>query len=183
MPAPAALIEAACLGEERAIVELLDTCQPDLRRFARRTCNSAEDAEDAVQAALWLIYRRVGALRSVAAFATWIFRIVERECYRLFRRRGEGSTEDLGGEATEAQAQQVPINLRIDLSRAIGRLPPPYRTVLIMRDVDELSAPEVSSELGISVDAVKSRLHRARTMLREQLVRSGYWDLVENSSG
>lgn len=182
MPAPAQLIDAACHGEEGAIVKLLDTCQPDLHRFARRTCSSAEDAEDAVQLALWLIYRKIGALRSVAAFATWIFRIVERECYRLFASRGTISREDLRIESVEAEAEHVPINLRIDLSRAISRLPPSYRAVLIMRDVDELSAPEVSRQLAISIAAVKSRLHRARAILRDQLVQSGYRDLVDNST-
>ena len=63
----------------------------------------------------------------------------------------------------------------MDLARAIERLGPAYREVLILRDVHELTAPEVAAQLGLSVEAVKSRLHRARGMVREQLLQSGYW--------
>ena len=72
-------------------------------------------------------------------------------------------------------AQQVPLDLRIDLSRAISALPASYREVLILRDVDELTAPEVAAQLGLSLEAVKSLLHRARVMVREVLMNSGYW--------
>jgi hypothetical protein len=64
--------------------------------------------------------------------------------------------------------------LRSDLVSAIAALPEPYRKILILRDVDELTAPETAERLNISIDAVKSRLHRARTMVREQLLSSGY---------
>ena len=83
------LIEAACGGDAAAVEQLLVACQPDLRRFARRACSTGEDAEDAVQIALWQLYRKIGALRTAATFATWLFRIVERECYRLLRIRKE----------------------------------------------------------------------------------------------
>lgn len=175
MQAPQQLIEAACTGDAAAISKLLQVCQPDLKRFARRTCSTTEDAEDAVQIALWQLYRRIGALRTAAAFATWLFRIVERECYRLFRARGPGaSPQEM--ERPEAPAPVIPVDLRMDLTAAIHALPAPYRTVLILRDVDEWSAPEVAAELEISVAAVKSRLHRARSMVKERLARSGYWD-------
>ncbi len=64
------LVEAACSGDAAAVEKLLAVCQPDLRRFARRTCSTSEDAEDAVQVALWQLYRKVGALRTAATFAT-----------------------------------------------------------------------------------------------------------------
>jgi RNA polymerase sigma factor (sigma-70 family) len=173
-----ALVQAACAGDARAIDTLLGACQPDLRRFARRTCATTEDAEDAVQLALWQLYRQIGALRTVAAFATWLFRIVERECFRLFRGRTPAESldalSDADGQALPA-APPVPIDLRIDLGRAIQQLPPAYREVLLLRDVHELTAPEVAAQLGLSVQAVKSRLHRARTLVRERLLASGYW--------
>lgn len=168
------LIEAAQSGNQEAIVKLLAVCQPDIRRFARRTCSHAEDAEEAVQAALWQLYRKVGALRTAATFVTWLFRIVERECFRLFRAR---STLEQAGESEieSMTAPGVPVDLRIDLSRAIAALPPAYRSVLVLRDIDELTAPEVAAELGLTLQAVKSRLHRARVMVREALMASGYW--------
>lgn len=168
------LIEAARSGDSGAIAQLLVACQPDLKRFARRTCSNTEDAEDAVQIALWQLYRKVGALRTVATFATWLFRIVERECYRLFRHSRD--TDSLDEPSAQAvPAAWVPLDLRIDLSRSIAILPAIYREVLILRDVDELTAPEVAAQLGLSLDAVKSRLHRARAMVRDRLLASGYW--------
>jgi len=176
MRASPALIDAACSGDKLAVERLLAACQPDLRRFARRTCSTSEDAEDAVQAALWQLHRKIGALRMVEAFATWLFRIVERECYRLFRQRAPDRVETAGADLPEVPAPALPLDLRIDLVAAIAALPPPYRTVLILRDVDELTAPETASQLGISTQAVKSRLHRARAMVKETLVKSGYRD-------
>lgn len=169
-----ALIEAAQRGNQKAIVQLLAACQPDIKRFARRTCSHADDAEEAVQAALWQLYRKVGALRTAATFVTWLFRIVERECFRLFRARA--SLEQAGETEIEALAAPgVPVDLRIDLSRAIAALPPAYRSVLVLRDIDELTAPEVAARLGLTLQAVKSRLLRARAMVRESLMASGYW--------
>jgi RNA polymerase sigma factor (sigma-70 family) len=169
------LIEAACQGDQAAISDLLIVCQPDLKRFARRTCSTTEDAEDAVQVALWQLYRKIGALRTVATFTTWLFRIVERECYRLYR--GKKATESLDElhELDVPYAPTIPTDLRLDLTRALERLTLPYREVLILRDVHELTAPEVAAQLGLSLEAVKSRLHRARAQVREQLMSSGYW--------
>jgi len=175
MKASAQLVDAARGGDTQAIAQLLTQCQPDLKRFARRTCSSAEDAEDAVQAALWQLYRKIGALRTAATFAVWLFRIVERECFRLFRgRKGAQGQEGVDVEAVAAQA--LPLDLRLDLSRAIAALPEAWREVLILRDVDELTASEVAQQLGLGVEAVKSRLHRARAMVRERLMASGYWN-------
>lgn len=175
MKASAQLVDAARGGDTQAIAQLLAQCQPDLKRFARRTCSSAEDAEDAVQAALWQLYRRIGALRTAATFAVWLFRIVERECFRLFRGRRNGQARD-GADVDALAAPALPLDLRLDLSRAIAALPEAWREVLILRDVDELTAPEVAQQLGLSVEAVKSRLHRARAMVRERLMASGYWN-------
>ncbi|MEJ2793370.1 RNA polymerase sigma factor [Iodobacter sp. LRB] len=173
--ARAQLIEAARMGDSEAIADLLTACQPDLKRFARRTCSSTEDAEDAVQIALWQLYRQIGALRTVATFASWLFRIVERECYRLFRRQKYAESLDELAPHDIPHSPPVPADLRMDLIRALQQLTPIYREVLLLRDVHELTAPEVAAELGLSLEAVKSRLHRARAQVREQLLASGYW--------
>jgi RNA polymerase sigma factor (sigma-70 family) len=172
------LVEAARAGDSNAIDALLAACQPDLKRFARRACSTSEDAEEAVQLALWRLYRRIGALRTVASFAAWMFRIVERECHRLFRGR---STFEPIDDPDLQPAPNVPVELRLDLSKAIAELPSAYREVLVLRDVDELTAPEVATMLGLSVEAVKSRLHRARSMLRTRLISSGYWSAASGT--
>ena len=163
------LVTAARAGDAQAVGDLLIVCQPDLKRFARRMCATAEDAEDAVQIALWQLYRKIGGLRTVATFATWLFRIVERECYRLFR-RGTPLAVAAGSIGESITAPAVLVDLHLDLAHAIAALPAPYREVLILRDIDELTAPEVAAELGLTVQAVKSRLHRARAMMKERLV-------------
>lgn len=171
---PLATIDDARNGNPQAIAALLAAYQPDIKRFARRTCSHAEDAEEAVQVALWQLYRKVGTLRTAATFVTWLFRIVERECFRLLRLRSR--FDGLDDEWLQEQpAPLMPHDLRLDVARAIAALPPAYRVVLLLRDVDELTAPEVAAELGLSLEAVKSRLHRARNMLRQQLGDSGYW--------
>jgi RNA polymerase sigma factor (sigma-70 family) len=168
------LVEAACGGDAAAVEQLLVACQPDLRRFARRACSTGEDAEEAVQIALWQLYRKIGALRTAATFATWLFRIVERECYRLLRIRKKTELWDPSLDQVLRHQDPLPLDLRKDLTAAIAALPEPYRKVLVLRDIDELTAPEVADHLKISVDAVKSRLHRARSMMREHLLSSGY---------
>lgn len=167
------LVEAACNGDAAAIEKLLALSQPDLRRFARRSCASSEDADDAVQVALWNLQRNIGSLRVISALAGWLFRIVERECYRLLRlqRKTEELTDVMADNLQQAPAPQA---LRRDLAGALAALPADYREVLILRDIDELTAPEVAEQLSISVPAVKSRLHRARAMMRERLVAAGY---------
>ncbi|MBT9491001.1 MAG: sigma-70 family RNA polymerase sigma factor [Paucibacter sp.] len=175
LKAPMHLIEAATKGEAGAVASLLQVCQPDLKRLARRACSTTEDAEDAVQVALWQLYRKIGALRTAATFATWLFRIVERECFRLFRLRNRAEDLDELAPKDLPAAPAVPIDLRLDLVRAMERLSPAYREILLLRDVYELSAPEVAAQLGLSLEAVKSRLHRARAQIREHLLASGYW--------
>ncbi|MEJ7806821.1 MAG: RNA polymerase sigma factor [Telluria sp.] len=173
-PAREQLLLAACDGDPAAVDALLANLQPDLKRFARRSCASSEDAEDAVQIALWKVQRKLGTLRALPAMATWLFRIVERECFRLLRAmRLTGplspSLED------KLYSAPVPLQLRHDLVNAIASLPPEYRSVLILRDIDELTAPETAQQLGLSVAAVKTRLHRARGFMRERLMQGQYW--------
>ncbi len=165
------LVEAAQRGESGAIERLLSQARPDLRRVARRACRGPEDAEDAVQHALWALQRRVGALRTASAVAAWLFRVVARECRRLLGLRGPPTVPTL---LDDLEAAPVPTGLRHDLARAIEALPEPYRAALILRDVEELTAPEAAAVLGITPEALKSRLHRARAEVRERLVAGGY---------
>lgn len=171
MSTDTALIEQARAGDARALDRLLGEVRGDLRRVARRTC-AASDAEDAVQEALWQASRKLGTLRTVAAFGVWLMRIVVRTCRRLLLRQRD--TVELT-EALSPSVDPVPVELRRDLVRALESLPRIYREVLILRDVRELTAAETAQHLDLTVDAVKSRLHRARAMMRERLDASSYW--------
>jgi RNA polymerase sigma factor (sigma-70 family) len=168
------LLLAACAGDAAALDALLGKLQPDLKRFARRSCASREDAEDAVQLAMLRVQRSLGSLRALPALASWLFRIVERECFRLFRAM-QRTTPLTDALEDKLHGAPVPLQLRLDLVKAIAGLPPEYRSVLILRDIDELTAPETAQQLGISVAAVKTRLHRARGFMRDTLMQGAYW--------
>jgi RNA polymerase sigma factor (sigma-70 family) len=171
-PLTPGLVEAAQRGEAGAIEQLLAATKPDLQRFARRLCAGPEDAEDAVQNALWILHRKVGALRAVPAFAGWLFRVVARECRRLMRNAGISlDPSDIDALA----APRIPSELQRDLAKSIEALPDAYRTVLIMRDIEEMTAPETAEILKLSPEAVKSRLRRARERVRESLLAGGYF--------
>ena len=165
------LVEAAQRGEPGAVERLLTQARPDLRRVARRACRGPEDAEDAVQHALWVLYRQVGALRTASAVAAWLFRVIERECRRLL---GLKRPRALPPVFAVSEVAPVPAALRHDLACAIEALTEPYRAALILRDVEELTAPEAAAVLGITPDALKSRLHRARAEVRDRLATGGY---------
>ncbi|MBV6271797.1 RNA polymerase sigma factor [Alcaligenaceae bacterium CGII-47] len=164
------LISAAQHGDPAAIDQLLTTCQIRVRRYARKHCE-ASDVDDAVQETLLAISRKIKVLKAPAAFASWVFVIVKRECGKLYRAmfRHEPLTEDL---AEQVLACRTDDDLRVDLIRALERLPQNYREVLLMRDFEGLTIAEICARLDEPDGAVKSRLHRAREALRQDLVGS-----------
>lgn len=161
------LLESARQGDLAAVEKLLILCRPGLRRIAQSQCASSVDPDDAVQESLLLIYRRIGALRTIAAFPAWTFSIVRRECQRLLRSmRGQ----------VELPESDHPIftytdrfDLRCDLAAAIQSLPDKYREAIILRDFEEFSITEIADRLLLTRQAVKSRIHRGRQMVQEYL--------------
>ena len=166
---PPELVLAASEGDHDALLHLLTMAQPDIRRFAQRTCRTASDVDDAVQEALWLLTRRIGTLRVVGSFSAWLFAIVRRECLRLARR--PHLTENLDDQAAEQVIRGPEVELRLDLAAAIQSLPGHYRVVILLRDVEERTIDEIATALGLTREAAKARLHRARGLVREYLLR------------
>jgi RNA polymerase sigma-70 factor (ECF subfamily) len=164
------LFEAARLGDPQAIARLLETAQPDIRRYARATCRSSADAEDAAQETLWILFRHVGTIRSLLAFSAWLFSVVRRECLRLARKAGLASSID-ESKAEAALLLRPEADLRLDVAAAFEALPLHYRDVALMRDVKEMTIDEIADALGATRQTVKARLHRARAMMREYLTR------------
>ncbi|MCK1741898.1 sigma-70 family RNA polymerase sigma factor [Bradyrhizobium sp. 139] len=164
------LFEAARLGDPEAIASLLATAQPDIRRYARATCRSSADAEDATQEALWILFRHVGTIRSLVAFSGWLFSVVRRECLRLARKAGLAPAIELN-EAEALLLSRTETDLRLDVAAAFEALPPHYRDVALMRDVKEMTIDEIAAALDASRQTVKARLHRARALMREYLTR------------
>lgn len=166
------MFEAARLGDQTAIVRLLEVAQPDIRRYARTACRSASDADDASQEALWQLFRNVGAIRTLIAFPAWLRTVVRRECMRLARAAGLIRSLDDSDDAILGR-DYPETDLRLDLAAAFESLPAHYRDVALMRDVKEMSIDEIGAALGLTRQAVKARLHRARQMTREFLGKGG----------
>jgi RNA polymerase sigma-70 factor (ECF subfamily) len=164
------LFEAARLGDPQAIARLLETAQPDIRRYARATCRSSADAEDAAQETLWILFRHVGTIRSLLAFSAWLFSVVRRECLRLARKAGLAPSID-ETQAEAALLSRPEVDLRLDVAAAFEALPLHYRDVALMRDVKEMTIDEIAEALGATRQTVKARLHRARALMREYLTR------------
>jgi RNA polymerase sigma-70 factor (ECF subfamily) len=161
-------------GNTEAIEAILLRYQPSLTRFARKFCATPDDVEDAVQETLWIIYRKINHLRASKAFVSWIFQIVRNQCYALLRHQKydadciEISKLDYLEYATDAD-HELYRTLTHDLITAIEQLPSRQREVLILRDIQGMTAPEVANTLNITIETVKSRLHYTRTALRKTL--------------
>ncbi len=167
MSRQSALIEAARRGDEAALLRLLESTRPNLHRIAITQCASDADADDAVQETMWVVYRRIGALRTVGSYTAWLFSIVRRECRRLMRRmRGQTA---LPAEDHKLFAYYTTPGLHMDLAAAIESLPEKYREAIVLRDFEEYSISEMAEALRLSRAAVKSRIHRGREMVREYL--------------
>jgi RNA polymerase sigma factor (sigma-70 family) len=167
------LVGAACKGDIEAVEALLLQYQPSITRFARKYCATPQDVEDAVQETLWVIYRKIGTLRASAAFTSWVFQIVRNQCYYLLKHsRFEYSGFEISRldylEFVDDNPELLML-LKQDVVKALTQMPETYRQVLVMRDIENLTAPEAALALGITVEAVKSRLHRARNLLSHLL--------------
>ncbi|MGW1104141.1 RNA polymerase sigma factor [Streptomyces sp. NPDC002540] len=178
----ATLVAAAQRGDVEALTALVYGSYPHVQRFARTLCATPQDAEDAAQEALIILYRKIGMLRASGALASWMFRIVRNECLRRTRtllhhepaeepgRLGTADRVDaFGGTARSAEEDAL---LRLEAERvaaAVAALPDDQRQVLVMRDIQSLPGRTVADRLGLSTAAMKSRLHRARSAVREAL--------------
>ncbi|MEV6973849.1 sigma-70 family RNA polymerase sigma factor [Kitasatospora sp. NPDC093806] len=162
-----AVVTAAQCGDVEAIAALVSGAHPHVQRFARSLCATPEDAEDAAQEALIVLYRKIGMLRATGALASWMFRIVRNECLR--RARLVLRERPPAGVGVSRSAEDE-VLWRLEAGRvaeAIAALPEDQRRVLIMRDVQGLGGRMVADALGLSTAAMKSRLHRARAALRD----------------
>jgi RNA polymerase sigma factor (sigma-70 family) len=178
-PLAHALLAQARAGDPAALEALLRHCQPDLRRYARRHCHT-DDVDEAVQDALWILSRRLTALRAVAALSSWLFQVVKRSCLRLRARSFPPQQQALDDEQPELMHdERATHDLQLDLAQVLAGLPQHYREMLVLIDLLGHSAEEAAAQLNLSIEATKSRLHRARMMVRERWPETG--DLANGS--
>jgi RNA polymerase sigma-70 factor (ECF subfamily) len=176
------LVEAARGGDRKALVTLLERHHPRILRFSMKMCGHPEDAQDVVQDTLLTVAKDFRDFRGASSLSTWLYTIARSYCIKKRRKSKFAPPEEASLEGdSSGEAQDVPhpapgpeeATVRREvteaLDRAIAHLRPAYRDVLLLRDVEGLSAAEVGEVLGLSVPAVKSRLHRARSEVRARL--------------
>jgi len=176
------LLAAARRGDPSALETLLVRYQPHLYRFGLRMCGNAEDAGDVAQESLISMARSVRDFRGDSSVSSWLYTIARRFCIKKRRRSkfapardesldtpGTGAGKHLADPRPNPEQAAANQELATALADAIDALEPAQREVLVLRDIEGLSAPEVAKVLGLRVDAVKSRLHRARVAIREKL--------------
>lgn len=169
-----ALLEAARRGDRGAINALLDRHQGRIYRFGMKMCGNPEDAKDVLQETLFAMARTLRDFREESSVSTWLYRIARSFCVKKRRKSKFAPDEIRPLEETRGLVDpgRTPDELLADrelylaLEKSIDTLDPISREVLILRDFEGLSAPEVAQVLGVSVDAIKSRLHRARLAVR-----------------
>ena len=183
----ARLVPKAAGGDRDAMERLLVRAQEVAFRFSYLVCGHAEDAEDVMQDALLKTYRYVGRIRQPEAFRTWLYRTVRNACLMKRRRRvdepshlvsieqgmptGEGRFAAVDPEDPAKMPDEAAMNAWLGhrLRAALETLPPSHRVIVFLREMEGLSTREVARITGISEANVKTRLHRARVLLREQL--------------
>lgn len=181
------LVALARMGDDEAVRILVRRFNRQLFRLARGVLRNDVEAEDALQAAYGRAFTRLDGFRGESALSTWLGRIVLNEA--LGRRRGMRpfmGLDDIANGRSEAEILMFPIvpsvpdpesafgraEVRLILERSVDRLPEPFRLVFILREVEGLTVEETAASLEIKPETVKTRLHRARRLLRSDIART-----------
>ncbi len=185
-PSDLDLVRRIKAGDEKAFEAMVRRYHTRVYSLAYGVLRNAEDAEEATQDTFWTLYRKIGTFDESRKFFSWFYRVALNAAYSRARRRPAVPTvaiEDRlpkfrsdGHFAAEvpdwSRAVEDEVAARELAERAgefIAELPPAYRDVIWMNDVEEMTAPEIAETLEISIPAFKSRLHRARLYVRQRL--------------
>jgi RNA polymerase sigma-70 factor (ECF subfamily) len=181
-----ALVERARAGDLAAFDQLVRQYERQVFRIAQHITQNREDAQDVVQDAFFKAYQKLDQFQGNSKFYTWLVRIAVNEALMRLRKRRTAKTvsmdEDVQTEdgslprdfadwSPNPEQQYKQAELKAILQKTIQGLPPGFRTVFTLRDVEGLSTEETAEALNLSIPAVKSRLLRARLQLRERLSR------------
>jgi RNA polymerase sigma-70 factor (ECF subfamily) len=171
-----ALAQAASEGDMRAFEELYQRHNRRVYSLCLRMTQNVSEAEDLAQEVFIQLFRKIGSFRGESAFTTWLHRLTVNQVLMHFRKRSvklehtteEGETPVQVVRGTE-DPNHMPVVDRIALDKAIAQLPPGYRTVFVLHDVEGHEHEEIARMLGCSVGTSKSQLHKARMKLRKLL--------------
>lgn len=190
------LVRAAKGGNIGAFEELVKRYDRNVFRIAQHITQNREDAEDVVQDAFMKAYGNLAQFQEQSKFYTWLVRIAVNEALMKLRRRRPERTVSLDEDvktdedsiprevadwSPNPEQQYSQAELKQILTKTINGLPPSFRTVFVLRDVEGLSTEETAEALNLSIPAVKSRLLRARLQLRERLTK--YFKRRDNGDG
>jgi len=177
------LIQRCRRGDEAAFETLLRRYEKKVYALCRRMCRDEDDAMEAAQDAFLAVWRGVGSFRADARFSTWVYRLTANACLDLLRREkkrgGDLSLDGEEGVAEPADPSPTPEELaerqetRRLVREALRALPDDYRAVLLLRELGQLSYAEIADATGLELGTVKSRISRARQMLRNYLAADG----------
>ncbi len=181
-----ALVSRAKAGDASAFSELVQHYDRRVFRMAKQITQNDDDAEDVLQEAFLKAYTHLDDFQGNSKFYTWIVRIAVNEALMKLRKRRSDRSVPLD-EPIDTGEDEVPREIAVWdenpeetysreelaelLDQAVQSLKPAYRTVFVLRDIEEMSIEETAEALGLSISAVKSRLLRARLQLREKLTR------------
>lgn len=180
------LIERFRTGCSASFEELLGRYETKVHNLAMRLTRNSEDAEEVLQDVFVTVYRKIDGFEGKAKFSSWLYRITVNAAFMKLRKRRQEQSVPLDDllphiqnkavshqNSYSARCDWLALNneIKTALEMAIGKLPQDYRAVFVLRDIDGLSNKEVGQILGLSIPAVKSRLHRSRLMLRKRLRR------------
>ena len=180
------LVRLAQAGDTRAFDELVVRYRDKVFRLTFKILRNEDDASEAMQDAFLSAFRGLGNFKSESTFSTWIYRIATNASLMKYRKRRPGhlSYEQSQSAFSDAEPMQLEgdwtkrpekdldnAELREFMAQEIVQLPDDLRTVFVLRDMQEASNQDVAEQLGLTVAAVKSRLHRARIRLRDRIDR------------
>ena len=179
-PGETELARALLAGEADAFARFVDHFRAKVFHYSWLMCGRPEDAEEVAQETLLKVFENFGQLRDPQRVRPWVFRIAKNACL-MQRRRSVFApahelsldelppTAELPDDAPQPEAILLDSELRAVLDRVIAELPPVYRAVVLLRDLEELSTEETAQILELGTDVVKTRLHRGRAALRQKL--------------
>ncbi len=167
------LAQAASSGDMAAFETLYERHSRRVYSLCLRMTQNQSEAEDLAQEVFIQLFRKIGSFRGESAFTTWLHRLTVNQVLMHFRKRGvrmEQTTEDGETPVQIVRGTEDPLRMpvvdRIALDKAVGQLPPGYRTVFVLHDVEGHEHEEIARMLGCSVGTSKSQLHKARMKLR-----------------
>lgn len=169
-------------GDLQAYVDLVRKYTQKVHNLAFRITRNLEDTEEIVQDVFVTVYKKIDKFECKAAFSSWLYRITANTAFMKLRKRkqfnvvsleddNENSLENLIGDVDNGDYRSYQHQVREVIEKALSMMPEEYRAIFVLRDFDGLSNQDVADILGITVPAVKSRLHRSRLMLRKKLGR------------